>query len=143
LNEIHDDTLGTLTFNAEWDEFNGNVPFGDKRVKISIYFSLSPEGISEEEKIQARTLYLILVSRKEALEAEIVAKYLPVYNEGWREDSEPINQEQFMNEVKPDQIAIYPKVGQGSIFYDTGYLFSYHHINVHFNIDGNISRMTL
>jgi hypothetical protein len=140
---IQDDVLGTLTYDVRWSKFDGVVPFGDKQVEISVIFGSPPKVVSDTDVLQARSAYSALVDQKASIEAGIVREYLSLYNDEWRpEESDPINQDQFLDAIEPEHIDIELGHVRG-LWYDDGNLFAGHALHVRFTDDGNISEIAL
>ena len=140
---IQDNVLGMLIYDAKWDNYTGVVTFGDKQVRISIRFGSLPELVSEADISQARAAYLDIVARKTAIETEILREFIDLYNDEWRDRSNPIiNQDEFLDTITPEQIDI--ALGQvQEVWYDDGDLFAGHLIDVRFKDDGSIREMGL
>lgn len=141
MDSIHNDVLGTLTYNTDYEVFVGKTNFGESQIEIRVYFSLLPNQISEKEVGEAQDALLGIISRKKAIEAEIVNEYLDLYNESWR-DGEIISREEFFAVLEPESVGI--RNGQPYfLWYVAGDLFTDHGIEVRFGENGTIREMAL
>ena len=133
---IHDDVLGTLTWNGQLDWWEGRVELAPGHaIGLSLGVEEEESAPSEEETAQARRLLLRL--REHEPEARIVAaeELLDIYNDEWNDD-EPLEEEEFMARLTLDDLSIAAD-GSAELFYRDDNLFAGHTVLVTVGADGN------
>jgi hypothetical protein len=79
----------------------------------------------------ARELAAHLIKQLDEMRAFASQKYLDLYNDTWREDDDPIlNQEEFCSRLIDPGIVLYDELGAAAIYFDDSEMFAGHSIEV-------------
>ncbi len=132
---MHDDVLGTLTWNEQLDWWEGEaelLPGHVIRISVGVEDEAAP---TDAEMAQARAVFLRLREREP--EARIVAaeELLDIYNDEWNDD-EPLGEEEFMARLTLEDLSVAAD-GSAELFYSDDNLFSGHTVLVSVGPDGN------
>ena len=133
---IHDDVLGTLTWNDKLDWWEGRVELTPEHA-IGLSISVEgEEGVPLGEEIEQARSILIRLREREP-EARIVAaeELLDIYNDQWNDD-ETLDEEEFMARLTLDDLSVAAD-GSAELFYRDDNLFAGHTVLVTVGVDGN------
>jgi hypothetical protein len=134
---IHDEVLGTLTWNDTLDWWEGRVELVPGH---GIGLSLTVEEDEADAPAVAEIAFardLLARLREREPEARVVAaeELLEIYNEEWN-DEEPLSEEEFMSRLTLEDVNIAPD-GSAELYYQDDGLFAGHTVLVTVGADGN------
>jgi hypothetical protein len=141
---ITDARLGRLRLQRASNLFDGHLRFGGRRCELQIGRSGSGEDRARDLRDIARAGALTAKIERglaRTLEA-VVRKYVPLYNDKWREKRPVLGAVAFRKRLKPAFVTVSPS-GSATVLLEVGDLFADHVVEVRFNKRGTLSELAL
>lgn len=136
---VHDEVLGKLTWNSDFDWWEGDV---DLSPNHSISISLTVDSGDEKSDIDSLIRHgrrIVAFIREHEPEARLVAaeELLDIYNQEWN-DGKPLTEQEFIDRLTLDDINIAAD-GNAELFYKDDDLFAGHTVLVTVDAAGNFA----
>ena len=136
---LQDEVLGTLTWNADLDWWEGRVDLSAGHpVRLSLTVEEEDADVEPAQEI-AHGRRVLLFLRGHEPEARLVAadELLEIYNAEWNE-GEPLDDEEFMGRLTLDDVNV-SFDGSAELFYRDDGLFAGHTVLVMVDANGNFA----
>lgn len=135
---IHDEALGTLTWNSRLDWWETQAEWAPGRcvgVSISVEDDAADTAPTAEIAHTRRVLNSLPELEPEARQLA-ADELLEIYNEEWNE-GDPLSAEEFVTRLTLEDVGIAAD-GSAELFYQDGGLFAGHTVLVSLDTDGNL-----
>ena len=135
---IHDETLGTLTWNSRLDWWEGQAEWAPgRRVGVSLSVEDDDPDAAPTAAIAHAGRVLNSLAELEPEARQLAAdELLEIYNEEWN-DGDPLSPDEFVTRLTLEDIGLAAD-GSAELFYQDGGLFAGHTVLVSLDEAGNL-----